>query len=270
MRDSDYITILASMVIKLHLSGNRLIIFALIHGFTKDGTHEFSGSLEYISRWTNLSKQSVISTLKALQESGLINKRESVINGVKFCSYTTNYDNLIGSQETLIPIKKLEPGSQETLMGGIQETLPNNNSYNIDNYNTIPPLPPKGKGEVKKKEGFEFGFVLPEYKDAFYEWLEYKKQRRESYKTDRSIKLCYDKLVKLSGNNPTTAKMIVEQSMANNWAGLFELKDYGNNRTSYSKKQEANNYALEQYIRDGERIARGERVHTCDPEDRPF
>lgn len=34
--------------------------------------------------------------------------------------------------------------------------------------------------------------------------------------------------------------------MANNWAGLFELKqrNNGNNRSSYTSKQEANAYAL--------------------------
>ena len=35
----------------------------------------------------------------------------------------------------------------------------------------------------------------------------------------------YNSLVKLSNNNPETAKKIVEQSMSNNWQGLFELKD---------------------------------------------
>jgi hypothetical protein len=32
-------------------------------------------------------------------------------------------------------------------------------------------------------------------------------------------------LVKLAGGNVATAKLIVEQSIANNWAGLFELKE---------------------------------------------
>ena len=122
------------------------------------------------------------------------------------------------------------------------------------------------------KNIIDYEYVLPEYKPIFSDWLEYKKQRKEAYKTEKSIQLCYNKLVKLSGNNPDTARQIVEQSMANNWAGLFELKNegYGNNRTNYSRKQEANNYALRQYLEEGERIARGERVYTTDPENRPF
>lgn len=133
------------------------------------------------------------------------------------------------------------------------------------------PLPPKGKKDIKK-EILIGDYVSPEYKEVFTDWLEYKKQRKEAYKTEKSIQLCYNKLIKLSGNNPDTARQIVDQSMANNWAGLFELKNegYGNNRTKNSRKQEANNYALRQYIEEGERIARGERVYTTDPENRPF
>lgn len=262
MKDSDYITILAPMVSKLNLSGNNLIVFALIHGFTKDGEHEFTGSIDYISKWANISKQSVILTLKALTDAGYLNKKDDVINGVKFCRYTTNYEDLISSQKSLPPIKKVKKGSQKT--------SPNIDKEDKDTINNNP-LPPKGKRERKKEIDIE-SFVSPEYKEIFADWLEYKKQRKEAYKTEKSIQLCYNKMVKLSGNDPYTARQIVYQSMANNWAGLFELKNegYGNNRTNYSRKQEANNYALRQYLEEGERIARGERVYTTDPENRPF
>lgn len=265
MKDSDYITVFAPMVSKLNLSGNNLIIFALIHGFTKDGKHEFTGSIDYISKWTNISKQSVISILKSLTEYGFINKRVDIINGVKFCSYTTNYEDLITSQKTLPPIKKAKKDSQKT--------LPNIDKEDKDTINNTP-LPPNGKRE-KKGEIIIDDYVLPEFIETFTEWLQYKKQRKESYKTEKSIKLCYQKLVKLSDNNPEIARQIVEQSMANNWAGLFELKNenqYGISKKNYSRKQEANNYALQQFIEAGERIARGERVYTSDPnsKDNPF
>lgn len=156
------------------------------------------------------------------------------------------------------------------------KNLDNDNEYDNENENTTNVVLKRETAKavpVKRKDNkqvMDYQYVLPEFKQAFFDWLEYKKQRKESYKTEKSTRLCYDKLVKLSGNDPYTARQIVEQSMANNWAGLFELKENGNNRTNYSRKQEANNYALEQYIRDSERIARGERVYTCDPEDRPF
>jgi hypothetical protein len=77
-------------------------------------------------------------------------------------------------------------------------------------------------------------FVAPEFENVFSVWLEYKHQRRESYKSDLSLKTCYNKLYKLADGDPQKAMAIVEQSMANNWAGLFPLKNQinGNNRTS--------------------------------------
>lgn len=78
--------------------------------------------------------------------------------------------------------------------------------------------------ESPKKKGFDLSFVSPEYHKAFTEWLQYKKDRKETYKTQQSLQKCYTKLINLSGNNPSVAQEIVDQSIANNYAGLFELK----------------------------------------------
>lgn len=116
MNKGDYILIQAPMVTELKLSGNNLIIFALIHGFCRDGKHEFHGSIDYICKWTNLTRPTVISTLKALTESGLLTKSENVVNNVKMCSYSSNYDTFVcGSKEILPLVKKTSCGSKEIL-----------------------------------------------------------------------------------------------------------------------------------------------------------
>jgi hypothetical protein len=58
---------------------------------------------------------------------------------------------------------------------------------------------------------------------AFIQWLRFKRGRGQSYKDVDSTHMAYNKLVKISNNNPKTAKEVVEQSMSNNWAGLFAL-----------------------------------------------
>ena len=63
------------------------------------------------------------------------------------------------------------------------------------------------------------------FRPSFLRWLKYKSERKEKYKTKDSKLAAYKKLVSLSGNNPSIAMQIVEQSLANNWAGLFPLKD---------------------------------------------
>ena len=59
-------------------------------------------------------------------------------------------------------------------------------------------------------------------------WLEYKKERKQTYKSQRALKALKTKLINLSGDNLEVARLIIEQSMANNYAGLFELKETNN------------------------------------------
>ena len=56
-------------------------------------------------------------------------------------------------------------------------------------------------------------------------WLEYKRTRKESYRSEVGAKKCLTLLRNLSGGNAEVAQQIIDQSMANNWAGLFALKE---------------------------------------------
>ena len=75
------------------------------------------------------------------------------------------------------------------------------------------------------KKTYDLSFVDGKYMSTFTEWLEYKSERKEKYKTESSLKACYNRLLKLSGDNPQIAAEIVQQSIANNYAGLFEYKE---------------------------------------------
>lgn len=106
----------------------------------------------------------------------------------------------------------------------------------------IPPTPPKEEKierekeniskDIQKKEESGLSFCLPSYMPIMEEWLEYKKEKKQKY-TDMGIRACYHNLVKLSNNSPEIAKLIVEQSIANNWAGLFELKTNGRTQENF-------------------------------------
>lgn len=79
------------------------------------------------------------------------------------------------------------------------------------------------KSRTKKKE-IDLSFVAPHYLDVMEKWLSYKKERKSPY-TQRGAESVYKKLYKMSGGDPTLADEIVEQSISNNWQGLFELKN---------------------------------------------
>ena len=73
----NYIVIQTFMIRELKLKGNELILYALIHGFSQDGTSYFYGSLKYLQEQTNLSKESVLNILQKLTASGLLIKKDT-------------------------------------------------------------------------------------------------------------------------------------------------------------------------------------------------
>lgn len=76
----------------------------------------------------------------------------------------------------------------------------------------------------KKKKSLDLSFVSIELLDIVKDWLEYKKERGEAYQS-RGLTSFYNKLLKLSDGDPTKAKDIIEESKANNWSGIFPLKE---------------------------------------------
>ena len=66
--------------------------------------------------------------------------------------------------------------------------------------------------------------ISEDLKPILIEWLEYKKSRKETYKSEKSLQALANELTRLSNNDQTTARAIIQKSMANNWAGIFALK----------------------------------------------
>lgn len=58
----------------LKLKGIDLLIYAIIYGFSQDGSSVFSGSIRYLQDWTNASRRAVQMSLKSLCDRGLIKK----------------------------------------------------------------------------------------------------------------------------------------------------------------------------------------------------
>ena len=81
----------------------------------------------------------------------------------------------------------------------------------------------------------DFSFVEKTFEDAFFRWLKYKQGRGEKYKNLKSLRTCYDKMKKDSKNSPSLAMKMIEQSEANNYAGLFPLKENYNNGLMYGQ-----------------------------------
>lgn len=76
-----------------------------------------------------------------------------------------------------------------------------------------------------------------EYAEAFLRWLRYKRKRKQAYKGEDSVQTAYDRLLKLANNSPDVATQIVDQSIGNGWAGLFEIKTQ-NTKTNGNRHRE--------------------------------
>mgnify|MGYP003303337650 CR=1 FL=1 len=190
IKDENYYQVSGWMLNRLGLKGTALEVYAIIYAFSQDGESCFTGSLQYLSDFTNTSRQTVITTLKNLVESGYLVKREALVNGVKYNDYraVTNPPTE-GSQKTLPVVKNLDGGGEKTLTGvvkkldgGGQKSLPHNKEHNTTHkkehkelcakvskkavaefFDSIWKLYPvkKGKGQVseaKRKALYQIGY----------------------------------------------------------------------------------------------------------------
>lgn len=116
VKDNTYVHIEAFMVNDLHLSGNELITYAIIYGFSQDGESWFTGSRGYIAEWCHASKTTASNNLKKLVQKGLLERRERTQNGVTLVDYRAK--SLEGVS------KELEGGIQKTCTPPLRETCP--------------------------------------------------------------------------------------------------------------------------------------------------
>lgn len=117
VKNGSYVQIQSFMVNDLHLSGNELIVYAIIYGFSQDGSSWFTGSRKYIANWCQTSEKSVTNNLKKLLSKGLIRKRSNVEHGCVFNDYQAIHP-------ASTPGKKVPLTGEESSLGTGEESSP--------------------------------------------------------------------------------------------------------------------------------------------------
>lgn len=74
------------------------------------------------------------------------------------------------------------------------------------------------------KTELNMGIVRADMQPVVERWLRYKREKGQPYKPT-GFSSFVNKLMKLSGGNVSVATQIVEESISNNWAGIFALKN---------------------------------------------
>ena len=182
VKDENYFQIQGWMRTKLNLTGNELLIFAIIFGFSQDGETKFYGSIDYLSEFAGTSRPTTIKVLKSLLEKGLIT-RERINTNHGYCySYKAYRTKSKDSEHLESDFQELKNDSQElrndhssvknsdssvkNCYFKSKDSLPNNNNNNnsdnkTDNKNNNKGEQPPAKKEkaLKHKHG-EFNNVL--------------------------------------------------------------------------------------------------------------
>lgn len=95
----------------------------------------------------------------------------------------------------------------------------------------------------KTDENIQFPFESDAFKNWWNIWLKYKKEEhKQSYKSSITIQAALKRLSEISNGNETTAIKIIEQSIANCWKGLFELKQQTNGTSKHGKQEQFAEY----------------------------
>ena len=121
IKDENYYQVQGWMLNRLGLKGTALNVYAIIYAFSQDGESWFSGSLKYLSDFTNATTRTIISTLKDLTEKGYLVKRENLEEGVKFCSYRAVSPQSGGSEKISPLVKKTVSKSEKISLGVVKK-----------------------------------------------------------------------------------------------------------------------------------------------------
>ena len=160
VKPENFVLVQGWMLTDLHLSGNDLLVYAIISGFCQDGESSFRGSLQYLADWTGSTRRGVMKNLSRLMDRGLIARGGQTKDGV--FEYRTTKP--AGSEQSS-PVNKVHQGGEQSSPGGVnkvhqggEQSSPNNI---VDNTvkNTVDST--DGPADALESDDTESADVLP-------------------------------------------------------------------------------------------------------------
>lgn len=192
-----------------NLTWNEKILFLEIDSYTSQDIDCFFSN-EYISELLGISQTNANKTLSSLINKGYVIK-------TKFDG-RHRYVKSALSYSTTLPCQERQGSRVRDI-----------SVYNIiENNKTI------NKKENNKKKELDLSNVSEPLMPIVLDWLSYKREKKQTY-TPKGFKVFYKNLCEMSGNSPVIARNIIEQSMQNNWSGIFALKNINEGNMGYPK-----------------------------------
>lgn len=245
MRKDGYVVVQPWMVTDYNLNGNKLLIYALIWGFSQDDQSCFYGSVSYIVEYFQLSKRAVLNLLAELEKDGLIRKWSETVNGRPTNRYAALRPAACVSAsdgckkctgEENAPVNNVHSDGCKKCTSTGAESAPKKEKEKANNNK------PRA-GAREEPDGLTVAEVFDEFSrggpGGLYDALmDFDQHRRELAKKDKkklwtplvAKKICKSikRLVEESGVQDRTGYAIamLNQSVENGWTGVFAVKDF--------------------------------------------
>jgi len=159
----QYINVQPFMIRDLHLSGNTLLVYAAIHGFS---THQkcFYGSFQYLADMICTTVDEIKSIIDTLVSDGLLLKKESTWKGTVHQMYQTAKKAIAHIKDSIAP-QKTEPVPQKDRSNERTDTPAKPMAYGHFHKRTVSNENPQGASMPTSKETYLATQGCPSSKD---------------------------------------------------------------------------------------------------------
>ena len=213
-----------------------------------DGLYWFYNSKKaFVNLFPYMNETKIFRSIKNLEEKGIVAKGNyNTDKWVRTNWYALTKLGLTYMQSKGYPISDfgalfqndtIDSGKMnDGELQGEQSIIINNTDTNTNSKQEKEDISISSKKKAEEDE--EPLVIAPEMQEVVEEWLQYKKEKRQSYKP-KGLKAFYKYICELSDNNPQIAKAIINQSIRSNYDGIFPLKEnyyqYGRPKTNTEK-----------------------------------
>lgn len=212
----------------------------------------FAGN-DYFSEFFGLSKSRCTEIIKSLEGKGFLEISYTFLNNSKVLKMrkikVTNKVLFDRIRKTKSTVREIELPVRDSELHGSENASYNNTINNNTNINNI----------NKKKKETDFDIIINQYtanenlKNNLYEFIKMRKGIKAAV-TSEGLKRIMSKLDKLAANDSEKIQ-ILDNSIANSWRGVFELK--GGAKQEYGSTKQDNKPTTSKTIQgEGEELAR--------------
>lgn len=219
-KNKDY-TIISNVFLRdKSLSLKAKGVLAMVMAMKDDWDFSING----FCKITKEGEAAIYTAIKELKDNGYC----------KECKIRDENKRIIGNEYTFYETPQTKVAENQLNCGNLNlgslnqgnqgQLNTNNNKINIE-INKKEDIKISSKKEKDILSDYDTTDVPEGFLPIIKIWCEYKRDKKQKYKSQKSFQTMVNHLHKLSKGNPHDAKLIVEQSIGNNYAGLFELSN---------------------------------------------